>query len=66
MDGFNIRDAIAFRVVGVLLFFVGLIGSVLFQKFVGHAKDADLLRLVLRCGNHTHPAKSRCMPRDCG
>ena len=66
MDGFKIRDAIVVRVVGVLLFFAGLIGLALFEKLVGQAKDADLLRLLLSCGNHTHPAKSRSMPRDCG
>jgi hypothetical protein len=41
LDGFKIHDAIVVRVVGVLLFFVGLIGLVLFEKFVDHAKDAD-------------------------
>jgi hypothetical protein len=41
LDGFKIRDAIVVRVVGVLLFFAGLVGLVLFEKFVGYAKGAD-------------------------
>ena len=40
LDGFKIRDAIVVRVVGVLLFFAGLLGLVLFE-FVVHAKGAD-------------------------
>jgi hypothetical protein len=38
---FKIRDAIVVRVVGMPLFFAGLISLVLFEKFVGHAKDTD-------------------------
>ena len=41
LDRFKIRDAIVVRIVGVLLFFASLIGLVLFEKFAGHAKDAD-------------------------
>jgi hypothetical protein len=39
LDGF--QNPRCDQVVGVLLFFAGLLGLVLFEKFFGHAKDAD-------------------------
>jgi hypothetical protein len=63
---FKICDAIVVIVVGVLLFFAGLISLVLFEKFVGHAKDADCHADHCRCVNHTDFANCHHRWRDYG